>query len=229
MGASERTGRKAFMDRVRGALKDGSGGTAPAERPEIDESILRVVGGDEDTVAMFAARAQEVGMGVRRCQMTDVGAEVAGALAELGVSRIVLSVGEHNAAVRASLADAGVEVDEAWRGDRSLGAEYDAGAGVTDVDAAIAETGSIVCASDSERGRGLSLVPAAHVAVVKASQVAPDLSDYMGRLAGEGGGLEVTSSRAIITGPSKTADIEGVLITGVHGPEQVVIVLVEDA
>jgi L-lactate dehydrogenase complex protein LldG len=144
-----------------------------------------------------------------------------------------MSVGDHDQEVRGALGEAEVTVDDGWRGDRTMEPEYEADAGVTDVAAAIAETGSIVCVSDGERGRGLSLVPGAHVAVVRASQVLADLSDYMARLDAEGGeksdGSGVPSSRAIITGPSKTADIEGVLITGVHGPEQVVIVLVEDA
>ena len=105
---------------------------------------------------------------------------------------------------------------------------YRVDAGVTDVQAAIAETGTLVCWSGPGRGRGLSLVPPVHIAVVRRSDIVPDLIDYLARHA-QHGPEALPSSIVFITGPSKTADIEGVLITGVHGPREVHILLVDDA
>jgi L-lactate dehydrogenase complex protein LldG len=90
---------------------------------------------------------------------------------------------------------------------------------------AVAETGTIVCQSGSQLARGASLIPPFHVAVVAVSQIVPDLCDCFARLAA----LEQLPANVnLITGPSKTADIEGVLVTGVHGPREVHIVLVAD-
>lgn len=104
---------------------------------------------------------------------------------------------------------------------------YGVDVGITDVRAAIAETGTLVCWSGPLHGRGVSLVPPVHIAVVRRSDIVPDMIDYLARHAAEGGALP--SSIVFITGPSKTADIEGILITGVHGPREVHIMLVGDA
>lgn len=90
---------------------------------------------------------------------------------------------------------------------------YAADAGLTDVAAAVAEDGSLVHASGSHHPRAAVLVPPRHVAVVRAEQIVPDLVDLYA--CGVGTAAAATT---VITGPSKTADIEGVLVTGVHGP-----------
>ena len=73
--------------------------------------------------------------------------------------------------------------------------------------------------------RSLTLAPPLHVAVVGASQILPDGIDALSASAlADGWPANVTW----ITGPSKTADIEGVLVTGVHGPGQVCVVLLTD-
>ena len=66
------------------------------------------------------------------------------------------------------------------------------------------------------------------VAIVRASDILPDLLDYLPRWRGTSP-AEMPSAQALITGPSKTADIEGVLIKGVHGPGQVIALLIDDA
>jgi L-lactate dehydrogenase complex protein LldG len=97
-------------------------------------------------------------------------------------------------------------------------------AAITCVVAAIAESGTLVCQTAANTARGSSLIPPVHVAVVEAAQVLPDLCDYLQAL---GERPELPAAVSLITGPSKTADIEGVLVTGVHGPGQVHIVVVE--
>ena len=97
---------------------------------------------------------------------------------------------------------------------------------ITDVHGAIAESGTIVCASDAGHSRGLSLVPPVHIALVRQSDILPDLIDFLRKWKGTPGS-GMPSSLTLITGPSKTADIEGELIVGVHGPGQVHIVVME--
>jgi L-lactate dehydrogenase complex protein LldG len=99
--------------------------------------------------------------------------------------------------------------------------------GITGVDFAIAETGSCVLVTRPGVGRLESLLPPVHIAVVCSGQVLSSLDELfavrrMAHLTGEGEGY-----MSIITGPSRTADIQQKLITGVHGPIHVHMILVQ--
>jgi L-lactate utilization protein LutC len=96
----------------------------------------------------------------------------------------------------------------------TLDEAYDLDCGITDVHAAVAETGSIVIRPDAGHGRLLSLAPPIHIAVIEPRNFVADLVDLFEKLGRDG----IAPNTTIITGPSKTADIEGVLVTGVHGP-----------
>jgi L-lactate dehydrogenase complex protein LldG len=97
-------------------------------------------------------------------------------------------------------------------------------AAVTGVVAAIAETGTVICVSGQSSARGVSLIPPIHVALVAGPQLAGDLFDAFEQLtAWQAWPADVN----LITGPSKTADIEGVLVTGMHGPGAVHVLLLE--
>jgi L-lactate dehydrogenase complex protein LldG len=90
--------------------------------------------------------------------------------------------------------------------------------GITGVDWLIAETGSLVLYSGRGRARSLSLLPPVHIAVAHASQILADLFDlHLAEV--------MPSCVSLITGPSKTGDIELQLVTGVHGPGEVHVVL----
>jgi L-lactate utilization protein LutC len=89
--------------------------------------------------------------------------------------------------------------------------------GISSVSLAVAETGTLVMQSGPGRERLASLLPPVHVAIVEAAQIVPDLFDAFALLDAEG--LEnLPSNLVLITGPSKTGDIELTLTTGVHGP-----------
>ncbi len=113
-----------------------------------------------------------------------------------------------------------------WSTSPDLEPLYNATIGITDTHAAIAETGSIVVTSGPRRSRGGFLVPPVHIALVFAHSIRPDLIDLFpntdSRLA-----APLPTSLVLITGPSKTADIEGILITGVHGPKEVIVLLID--
>ncbi|MCK4342315.1 MAG: LUD domain-containing protein [Phycisphaerae bacterium] len=101
---------------------------------------------------------------------------------------------------------------------------FNADAAITGVLAAIAETGTFVCASGASSARGSSLIPPVHIALLSAAQIVGDLFDYFDQLDPKDG---LPANVNLITGPSKTADIEGILVTGVHGPGAVHVVLLE--
>lgn len=105
---------------------------------------------------------------------------------------------------------------------RAAQALFSADAAVTGVRAAVAETGSIFVAASAQVARGESLVPPIHIALVDRAQIVADLADLYGP---QGPDFSHSSNATLITGPSKTADIEGVLVTGVHGPGHVYVLV----
>ena len=90
--------------------------------------------------------------------------------------------------------------------------------GITGADYAIAETGSVVVTARLGQERMVSLLPKVHLALVEPANIVPDLFDLFARLQ-----LQVPdqlpSNLTLITGPSKTGDLELRLVTGVHGPQ----------
>lgn len=97
--------------------------------------------------------------------------------------------------------------------------------GISSVDFAVAETGSLVVCSRPGRERMVSLLPPVHVALVDETQIVPDLFDVFSRLQAKGP-QTLPSNLAFITGPSKTGDIELQLTTGVHGPGRWIVVII---
>ncbi len=98
--------------------------------------------------------------------------------------------------------------------------------GVSGVAYLIAETGTVVVRTAADEPRSLSLLPPVHIAVADRSQLLPDLFDLFTVLERERtDGLP--SCLTLITGPSKTGDIELKLVTGVHGPGEVHVVLID--
>ena len=98
---------------------------------------------------------------------------------------------------------------------------------VTGADWAIAETGSVVAQPRTGLSRLVSLTPQVHVALVSPSDVVPDLDSFFRiqkDLHQQGRWPPYTN---IITGPSRTADIEQTLVIGVHGPKEVHMVILE--
>lgn len=94
---------------------------------------------------------------------------------------------------------------------------FQADVGISSVTAAIAETGTLALFSRPGQERLASLLPPVHIAVVEAAQIVSDLFDFFASLqAGEP--EQLPSNCTLITGPSKTGDIELTLTTGVHGP-----------
>ena len=85
----------------------------------------------------------------------------------------------------------------------------------------LADTGSVVLLAAPEEPRARSLLPPVHVAVLAVDDLLPGLPELFAEL-----GPGLPSSVAIVTGPSRSADIEQQLTIGVHGPGEVHIVLV---
>jgi L-lactate dehydrogenase complex protein LldG len=103
----------------------------------------------------------------------------------------------------------------------SRAADYaGATATVEEVYGAIAETGSLVCVSSGGRAVQAGLLPAHHVAIVASERIFATLDDCFASFV-EGPPTNIT----LVTGPSRTADIELTLAIGVHGPEKLDIIV----
>lgn len=98
-----------------------------------------------------------------------------------------------------------------------------ANVGVTGVDYAIAETGTLVLAASAGRPRAVSLAPRLHIALLRESQLVPRRSATWAHFQ-----AEMPSALLYITGPSRTSDIENDLAIGVHGPARVLVIVVPE-
>jgi L-lactate dehydrogenase complex protein LldG len=97
-------------------------------------------------------------------------------------------------------------------------------AGVSTALYGLADTGSVVLAASADEPRARSLLPAVHVTLLREDRILPGLDELFAAL-----GKDLPSALAIVTGPSRSADIEQKLVVGVHGPGEVHVVLLPPA
>lgn len=94
--------------------------------------------------------------------------------------------------------------------------------GISQMDWALADTGTLVQDATAAAQRLVSTLPPVHVALIGTDRLLPDLGEVLDRVH-----PEKASYLAFITGPSRTADIERVLTIGVHGPGRLLVLFVE--
>ena len=94
--------------------------------------------------------------------------------------------------------------------------------GVTGCDCLVAQTGSIFVSTRSAGGRALSVLPPVHLVIARREQFVPDLPAAFALLRQRYGG-RWPSALTLITGPSRTADIEKILVLGAHGPKRLAV------
>ena len=191
--------RESILSRVRGALAPLHERAAmPDYTTEI--AVMRAMMGNRDALAVFTERIALV----NGLALTDPAALVA-RLRENQWLR-----GYCDPALWPSLAPhfgAEFKVDTAY--DRKRVDDY--AFGITRAAAAIAETGTIVLNDATTSRRLAALTPWVHIAVVERARIFADLPEAVAALGPD-------SNVIWVTGPSKTADVEGILIEGVHGP-----------
>ena len=222
--------RNAFLDRIALRLGRARRFSAPARDVSGLPAMTR---GTIDPVARFCTELGAVGGTAHRVRDTAaLGATLRAELERSGATRIVT-------AARTELR--AFELDWLWSdlGARAVGepgllAEDEirhslsqAQVGVTAVDFALAETGSVVVSARPSAPRGLSLLPSLHVALIRASQILPELSAALAAYAGAA--TDLPSAIHVITGPSRTSDIENDLTIGVHGPAAVTAIVLEES
>ncbi len=114
----------------------------------------------------------------------------------------------------ALLTDGGYDVHELEKCD----------AGISECDFLIAQTGSVMLTARSGGGRGLSVLPPHHVVIARRDQLLPDLPSGYAAMKKKYDGAW-PSLITLITGPSRTGDIERILVLGAHGPKKLTVVV----
>ncbi len=192
------TAREKIFDGIRAAL-------APlpqrALRPEVPRGVADAqwLADEADTVALFLKRARSVGTAC----FTSPG-ELATWLGGQALVKIFVPPGFDDLA--AVVAGAGAVTRE-YRRDQVD--EIDVA--LTPAVGGIAESGTIILADESTPDRLAALAPWTHVALLRSETIHRSIGDALAALPGD-------PNIIWVTGPSKTADVEGILIQGVHGP-----------
>ena len=213
--------REAVLGRVRGALARARGSVPSSAAPPSGPLAPRIE--PAERLAQFVRRLESAG---GRAHLARDLAAAAHHLAEIaracGARSVALS---DSALARQLAADAGLAgiCFDGWCDRARL---FAADLGLSAAQAGIAETGTLVLESSAERHRLVSLVPPLHVAVLRAESIAGDLGEaFSGLERGAGLARAVT----LITGPSRTADIELELVIGVHGPRELHVLVLEES
>ena len=198
---------QAYIDEQSGPLMDSlsesatGAGWKVARFDDLDKAGDHIVGIVRDVEANLVVRSRQ--------DVLESGI-VEAWLASLGVDVVPMALGEHS----------GHTVDEL----RSLAERADIG--ITGVDYAIAETGSCVLIPSAQVSRLVSLLPPIHIAIVQRGQVLPTLDELFTMRRRDFLEGNLGSYMNLISGPSRSADIEYTLVTGVHWPGEVHMILV---
>ena len=97
-------------------------------------------------------------------------------------------------------------------------------AGITSTAGAIADPGALILWPSEKEPRLMSLVPSIHIAVLEADKIFSSFSEAM---QSEKWSTKMPTNVVLISGPSKTADIEMTLAFGVHGPRELIVLILE--
>ena len=221
--------RDSILARVREALRGGGNGHLSESETqlakgsgEVRRFLPKVPSDFGGQVALFAERSESLKTEFLSC------ADEAAASAQLKLlsdREGWESVGvPADSEIRALLTDVSITKLEVSRSTVKTDLEK-VSAGITGCDALIAQTGSVLLTAKSGGGRALSVLPGHHVVVAAASQLVPDLPAAF-ELLERKYAPNFPSFMTFITGPSRTGDIERVLVLGAHGPRKLTVILV---
>lgn len=98
---------------------------------------------------------------------------------------------------------------------------------ITTCEALVARTGSVLISSKQNSGRRLNFIPDTHVVIANREQIKANIKDALKSIQSNYDGV-LPSMTTLITGPSRTADIEKTLVMGAHGPRSLIVFLTED-
>lgn len=202
------------------SVREAIGNHRPPVAAPNDREIARVVRSGDDVVGRFTAMALDAKMKLYRvADESKVVDTILGILKDISAKSVLLTDEPlpQRDALLSALREAGCATVDLGDDDSAFKAD----AGLTLARLGIAETGSIAVRSGSKARRLASLAVPEHIAILRERDIVPDLLDWAAAL-----GPAMPANEVLITGPSKTADIELNLVWGVHGPKNVHVVLI---
>jgi len=229
LGTIDMTNREIILGRIREALK------APAPHPVFQTGATEqspLLAGPQKwlppvgqtlaaQIELFRQNAEALKAEFRACANVNEAIQVVKKLAAAGGWK---KIGRHRGELTDSVArelglvevqtDLGYAVDDLESCD----------AGLTECEALVAQTGSVLVSALSAGGRALSVLPPHHVVLARRNQVVPDLGAVLQRVQ-EKFKDRFPSFMSFISGPSRTGDIERILVLGAHGPKKLTILL----
>lgn len=172
-----------------------------------------------EQLALFAQNAKELSADFRPVETV---AELYAQLKELAAieewQRVAAHAGELAAPAAQSMGLPVTQTDSGYDV-----AELEAcNAGISECEVLVAQTGSVLVTSASCGGRALSCLPPHHVVIARKSQIVPDLTAAFAHLQRRYAS-NYPSMISFISGPSRTGDIERILVLGAHGPKKLTI------
>lgn len=217
--------REAIMQRIRANQRRPA--AKSSGQAEIDAYLAQHPAGPRpvrpaDLVQHFRAMAERMASTVEEVPtMADAPAAAVNYLVGLGLAP--------RAVIWPSIAQlpweaAGLEVEaRAPRRDETHGADM---VGITGCFCALAETGTLVLLSGADTPASTHLLPETHVALVSAARIVADMEDAFKLLRDElGGAAALPRAINMVSGPSRTGDIEQTIVLGAHGPYRVHIIV----
>ncbi len=204
--------REAFLARVRAALADAAVPPLPASFPRTFAS------GDGRLFERFAEELAAAGGEARRIPSYALADAVAELAAEARAAVVTPDLGPFLGRVEEGLRRAGCEVLEPTRA-----AAARADLGITGAVLGVASTGSVLLRAGPDAPRTASLLPPVHLAVLPEGRLLPGFEELCAALPDL---VRDASQAVLVTGPSRTTDIERTLVRGVHGPLRVVVLVI---
>ena len=176
-----------------------------------------------EQVALFAKQSEVLRTEFLECPSPEAAAQHLGKLAqEHGWTRLAMHRGRLADAVAASLPGSLelLRIDDGYEKNALEACD----AGLTECESLVAQTGSVCVTARSSGGRALSVLPPHHIVIASRGQMVPDLAAAYEHLAGKYGAT-YPSFISFISGPSRTGDIERILVLGAHGPKKLTVLL----
>lgn len=202
------------------SMAPGSAVTAPFR-----EWLPQVGPLEDDRIAVFSKLSEALKTEFCVCDSIESAARQISTLAEAGGWKAIAShAGSLTDPLVAHLPNslARLTVDAGY--DKSRMEQCDAG--ITECECLVAQTGSVCVTTHSSGGRALSVLPPHHIVIASRAQLLPDLTAAYELLAQKYANSGYPSFIGFITGPSRTGDIERILVLGAHGPKRLTVLLV---
>lgn len=221
MAQRESGSRKMFLRNCRSALDAASGRSArPIPKLNGAPPTVRCSTPITDHIGAFTEAAGAVGATVRISSSTSISSIIDEATHLAGPGPAAITEDSDLAGIPERLKAKGLKVITPHAGAKSMAR---ASLGITRAVAGIARTGTIVVDSGTSRTRLVSSLPPVHLALLDTASLYSDPGDFLRSLPP----TSPSSTLTLITGPSRSADIELVITVGVHGPKHLIIFLID--